>query len=80
MTEAEDKKIALVKQLLDNAVAEMERQLNEDRFRSEPRPLFNLINSRPNWWERVYWPVYWRVRGYLTTVWQALSGKDFECE
>ncbi len=76
----EAEKLALVKRLLDNALEAMERQLNEDLFRSEPRPLFDLINSRPNWWERVFWPVYWRVRGYLSTVWRALSGEDFECE
>ena len=70
-TPTTDRVFQLVKADMERAEDQMRLILYTAMFHSE-RPMFAMFTPRPSWIRRQYW----RVRGYVSTLWLALKGAD----
>ena len=67
----DDALLDLIRQDMRRGEDEMRRLLAIELFKSDP--FYAALSVRPiPWWR----PISWRVRGYLSTRWQALCGHD----
>lgn len=62
----------LIREQMDAAHEEMHRILATAFYGPQARPLFASFTPPPSRARRIYW----RVRGYVSTLWLALRGAD----